>query len=158
MSFRHSVIRSGRAHISMLPLLLAMVVPSVMGAEEAGYVKTIKGQAHVERSGNRLPLSLGDAVFENDRVKVSEQGSVGISFKDETLVGLGPGSNFVVNHYAYDPTSRTGKVETSIIKGTLRFVTGLIGKSNPEAIKVHTPTATVGIRGTDFIVEVLDGN
>jgi hypothetical protein len=62
----------------------------------------------------------------------------------------------VINRYSFNPITREGWVETSILKGTCRFVTGFIGWLNPEAIKVTTPTAVIGVRGTDFIVEVHD--
>lgn len=142
----------------LLAFALIAVAPMAVAADEVGYVKTVKGQVKAERAGGSHPVNLGDALYEGDRLIVASQGSVGISFKDETLVSLGGGSEFLLNRYAYDPTTRGGQVEASILKGTMRFVTGLIGRTNPQAIQVNTPTATMGVRGTDFIVEVPSGN
>jgi hypothetical protein len=123
-------------------------------AIESGIVKTVTGQVLIERGSSKLAAKVGDPVQERDRVIVQGNGSVGISMTDETLLGLGPNSTLVIDRYAYDPVTREGKVETSILKGTLRYVSGLIGKKNPQAIKVMTENSTIGIRGTDFIVEV----
>jgi hypothetical protein len=123
-------------------------------ANESGIVKTVTGQVLIERGSSKLEAKVGDPVQERDRLIVQSKSSVGISMADETLLGLGPNSTLVIDRYSYDPVTREGKVETSILKGTLRYVSGLIGKTNPQAIKVMTANSTIGIRGTDFIVEV----
>jgi len=123
-------------------------------ANESGIVKTVRGQVLIERGSSKLEAKVGDPVQERDRLVVQSNGSVGISMSDETLLGMGPNSTMVIDRYSYDPVTREGKVETSIFKGTLRYVTGLIGKANPQSIKVMTDNATIGIRGTEFIVEV----
>lgn len=130
----------------------AAAFPSM--AADAGIVKTVRGQVSLERAAHRHEVKVGDAVQENDRVIVSGDGSVGISMHDETLLSLGPNSKMVIGTFAYNPVTREGQVETSILSGTLRYVTGLIGRTNPAAIKVFTPTSTMGIRGTEFIVDV----
>jgi hypothetical protein len=123
-------------------------------AADAGIVKTLQGKVTLERAAQRHEIKVGDAVQEKDRIIVSGDSSVGISMHDETLLSLGPNSTLVVGAFAYNPVTREGQVETSILKGTLRYVTGLIGRANPSAIKVFTPTSTMGIRGTEFIVDV----
>jgi hypothetical protein len=123
-------------------------------AYEAGVIKTVRGQVQIERGGRSLAARVGDPVQELDRVRSQADSSVGISMEDETLLSLGPNSTLVIDRYAYDPVSREGQVATSILKGTLRYVTGLIGRAHPEAIKVTTENSTIGIRGTEFIVQV----
>lgn len=123
-------------------------------AADAGIVKTVRGRVVLERATQRYEIKVGDAIQEKDRITVSGGGSVGISMHDETLLSLGPNSTLVISAFAYNPVTREGQVETSILKGTMRYVTGLIGRANPEAIKVLTPTSTMGIRGTEFIVDV----
>ena len=123
-------------------------------ANDSGIVKTVRGQVRIERDSGNLEAKVGDPVQERDRVIVQGGSSIGISMSDETLLSIGPNSTMVINKYSYNPVTREGQVETSILKGTLRYVTGLIGQANPEAIKVMTNTATIGLRGTEFIVEV----
>jgi len=131
-------------------------LPLPLFAADAGIIKTVKGQVQIERADSSHAVKVGDFVRAGDRVNVKGEGSIGISLKDETLLSIGPNSTLVIDNFDYDPTTREGRVETSIVRGTLRFVTGLIGKLNPKGIKVMTPTATCGIRGTDFIVDVPD--
>jgi hypothetical protein len=127
-------------------------------ASESGIVKTVRGQVLIERGSGKLEAKVGDPVQEGDRLVVQSNSSIGVSMSDETLLGIGPNSTLVIDRYSYDPVTREGKVETSILKGTLRYVTGLIGKANPQAIKIMTDNATIGIRGTEFIVEVSGKN
>lgn len=139
----------------LFSLLCACVTPA-LALDDAGIVKTLQAPVQIMRSGNPLVVAVGDPVQAGDRVVVGRGGSVGISMRDETLISLGPNSVFDIRAFAYNPTTREGEVDTSIIRGSLRYVTGLIGKLNPRAVKVSTPTATIGIRGTEFIVEVPD--
>jgi len=129
-----------------------------VSAYESGVIKTVRGQVRIERSGGNLEAKVGAPVYERDRVIVQDAGSVGISMSDETLLSIGRNSTLVIDKYSYDPVTREGEVATSILKGTLRYVTGLIGRVRPQAIKVTTANATIGIRGTEFIVEVPDGD
>lgn len=125
---------------------------------DSGMVKNIQGEVRVERGGASSPLRVGDALHELDRVVVGAKGSAGITLKDETLISLGPNAALVIDRFAFDSKTNQGYVETSILRGTMRYVTGLIGRAHPKAIRVSSPTATIGIRGTEFIVEVADAN
>lgn len=140
--------------IAACAVVLGFIKPAF--AYESGIIKTVHGQVLVERGGRNLEAKVGDPVQEKDRVSAQAGSSAGISMNDETLLSIGPNSSMIIDKYTFNPVTREGQVETSILKGTLRYITGLIGRVNPSAIKVMTPTATIGIRGTDFIVEVPD--
>jgi hypothetical protein len=143
-------------------ILMALCAAIVFGANPAhasssGIVKTVRGQVRIERGTGDVVAKVGDPVQEQDRVVVPPGGSIGISMSDETLLSIGSNSTVVISKYNFNPVTREGQVETSILKGSFRFVSGLIARLNPGAIKISTPSATIGIRGTDFIVEVTDG-
>lgn len=140
---------------------------------QAGIVKVVRGDVQVQRQGGNqksaqaaaqggaqqaanatVALHVGDRLFSGDRVLTSEGAAVGITLRDDTLVSLGPKSTFVLEQYNFNESSGEGNVAVRVVKGTLRYVTGLIGKRAPERQQVLTPTATIGIRGTDFIVDV----
>ncbi len=123
-------------------------------AYDSGVIKTVRGQVQIERGSRTLEARIGDPVQERDRVIARRGSSAGISMNDETLLSIGSNSTLVIDKYRYDPVTRDGEVATSILKGTLRYVTGLIGRAKPQAIKVISANATIGIRGTEFIVEV----
>lgn len=133
----------------------AAVLP--LWAADSGTAKIIRGDVRVERAGASVPLRVGDAVLEQDRVVVPTGASAGITLRDDTRISLGPNSTLVINRFSFDPKTQEGNVDTSILRGAMRYVTGLAGQLNPGSVRVATPTATVGVRGTDFIVEIADG-
>jgi hypothetical protein len=92
-----------------------------------------------------------------DKIITGENSSVGVTLQDETLLSLGAKSATQLKEFRYDPVKRDGNILISVLKGSMRFVTGLLGKYNHSAVSIHTPTATIGIRGTDFIVAVEGG-
>ena len=137
---------------------------------QAGIVKVVRGDVLVQRQGAaaqkpgqpasqqtvspQVSVHVGDRLFAGDRVVTADGAAVGITLRDDTLVSLGPKSTFVLEQYNFNESSGEGNVAVRVVKGTLRYVTGLIGKHAPERQQVMTPTATIGIRGTDFIVDV----
>ncbi|MCI1003301.1 FecR domain-containing protein [Herbaspirillum sp. C9C3] len=123
-------------------------------ASQAGIVKVLQGDVHAERSGKSRPLAIGERLYAGDRVVTAAASSVGFTLRDDTLISLGPNSQFLLERFAYSDKTDEGNIAVRLTKGTLRYVSGLIGKRTPENQLLSTPTATIGIRGTDFIVEV----
>lgn len=119
-----------------------------------GIVKTARGSVMVERNSSILVLSVGSNVYQDDRIFTGPLSSVGVTFKDDMRISLGASSSFRITQFAYDPSTHEGSFVGSILKGSLRFVTGLLGKMKPQSIAVYTPSTTIGVRGTDFIVTV----
>jgi hypothetical protein len=125
-------------------------------ADAAGIVKTRRGDAHVERSGQRFPLDPGVGVFQGDRVLTGATGYVGITMHDDTLLTLGPNALLVLDRYVFDSRTHDGNFLVSLTRGALSVVTGLIAKRSPESFVVKTRLSTMGVRGTEFIVEAYE--
>jgi hypothetical protein len=125
-------------------------------AADAGEIKLVHGRAYLERSGERLALSVGMPVREADRVVTGPDGTVGITFADNSLLSIGPNSDFAIERYVFDSTTHAGQFDSRLSKGSLAGVSGKIVKQSPEAMRVHTPSAIMGVRGTDFVVQVGD--
>lgn len=143
--------------LGFLTLLCAFLAsPRVMAAEEAGRVKVTKGAVYIEREGKRIPAPVGAAVQASDTVVTGADGSVGITFHDNSLLSAGPNSELVIDKFVFDSTTHKGEFETSLKKGTLAVVSGKIVKQSPEAMRVRTPAAIMGVRGTEFVVKVDD--
>ena len=119
----------------------------------AGVVKTAKGAASVERAGQRMPLTPGIQVHQGDRLVTGTDGYLGVTMRDDTLLTLGPGTTLSLDGYAFDPKTHDGNFLASLGKGMLSVVTGLIAKRSPESFAVRTRISTMGVRGTEFIVE-----
>lgn len=73
--------------------------------------------------------------------------------RDGTVLAIGPNSAIKINEFAFDATTQQGNVLLDLLQGSVRVITGIIAKVNPEVFKVRTPTSVVGVRGTDFIVD-----
>lgn len=138
-------------------LLLACAWPA-LAADVAGMVKTSTGSVFIERASKRLPALVGTEVQVADKLRTGENGAVGVTLRDNTLLSAGPSSTLVIDKFVYDSTSQSGAMSINIRKGTLAVATGKIAKKTPESIDFHTPTSVLGVRGTEFVVEVVEGS
>ena len=139
--------------MTAVAVLLALA-PLAAGATEAGRVKTAKGAAHIERAGESIPLKVGASIEESDKVVTGGDGAVGITFKDNSMLSTGPNSVLEINKFAFNAKTQEGAFESTLSKGTLSAVSGRIVKKTPEAMRIRTPTTILGVRGTEFFVQV----
>lgn len=145
-----------RALAAVFGLLAALAMPAA-AQEWAGTVKSVAGEARVERAGRALPLNVGDRVYARDKLVTGKDGQVGVTLRDDTLLSTGASSQVLVSEFAFEPATQNGSMLVSVLRGVTAVVSGLVAKSSPGAMRFTTPTATMGIRGTEFIVEV-DGD
>jgi hypothetical protein len=138
-------------HRRILALLLWLAA-STAGAADIGQVKVVKGTATIERGGQSLPATVGARLETADVVKTGADGSIGITMTDNSLLSAGPSSVLSLDRYAFDPTTNEGRFDTSLRSGTVAIVSGRLAKQSPDAMTVRTPTATLGVRGTEFVV------
>lgn len=134
---------------------LMLTLPLALAAD-AGRVKTSKGTVTIDRAGQRLPATVGMPVQEKDVVSTGADGSVGISFTDNSMLSAGPNSVLILDKYAFDAASGKGALEANLARGTLAAVSGKMVKASPESMKIRTPAAIMGVRGTEFVVKVDD--
>jgi hypothetical protein len=123
-------------------------------ASDVGQVKVTKGTVHVERDGKRLPATVGMGIRQSDTLVTGADGSAGVTFSDNSLLSTGPNSVLVVEHYNFNSTTHAGRFDASLKKGTLAVVSGKMVKQSPDAMRVRTPAAIMGVRGTEFVVQV----
>lgn len=122
--------------------------------ERAATVKLVNGQVLARGQQGERALSSGDEVAASERVLTGKGASVSLVLRDGSTLMLGPDSALDLKEFRFNPTTNEGSVVLSVVKGTLRMITGLIGKTRPESVRITTPTSTIGVLGTDFIVEV----
>ncbi|HVE06229.1 MAG TPA: FecR domain-containing protein [Paraburkholderia sp.] len=123
-------------------------------ADTIGVVKTVKGHVHIERGGSNVDVAVGSEVYNNDRVVTGPESAVGITLRDNTLLTEGAGSVLELNTFSFNTTTWDGNFDATIQRGSLAVVDGKIAKANPKAVRYSTPTTTLGVRGTEFIIEV----
>lgn len=130
---------------------------SVVWAESAGMVKTARGTASIERNGQKMPAVVGALVERGDRIVTAADGAVGIALRDNTLLSAGPNTTLDLRKFAFNPISHAGVLDASVKRGTLSVISGKIAKANPDGMVVSTPSVTLGVRGTEFLVEAGQG-
>lgn len=122
----------------------------------AGIVKITSGEVRLRDAQGERPIKSGDAVFANDRLISGKDGSASVVLRDGTTLALANNSQLEIQQFAFDATTQNGSILVNLMQGSMRMLTGLIAKVNPDAIQVKTKTLSIGIRGTDFIVETED--
>ncbi|WP_432727877.1 FecR family protein [Variovorax sp. W6] len=121
---------------------------------QAGFVKSVRGSVQLlNGAGAARTASPGDALGAVDRIVTGPDSSASVVLRDDTTLVVGPSSRLDLKEFHFDGTTRDGGILLSLLRGSMRMITGLIGKTNPDAVRVETQTATIGIRGTDFIVQ-----
>lgn len=134
----------------------AAVFAAACWANDVGEIKNVKGSVHLERDGKRVAAAPGMGVRQSDVVVTGADGSAGITFQDNSLLSVGPGSELAIEHYSFDSTTHAGRFDANLKRGTLGVVSGRIVKQSPEAMRVRTPTSIMGVRGTEFFVKVAE--
>jgi hypothetical protein len=142
----------GTAVISLLVAFVALGAPPAWA--DVGQIKVAKGSVTVERNGQDLPGQVGMLLEPADVVKTGADGSVGITMRDNSLLSAGPNSIVSLDRFEFDPTTSEGRFDARLQRGTLAVVSGRIAKKSPQAMTVRTPSALLGVRGTEFVVSV----
>ena len=138
------------------PAPAAAPSPAQPAADEPiGNVATLTGSATVTRNNAATPLKLQDDIFQNDVLQTSANSSLGVTFNDATTFNLTANARITVDYYVYEDGGNQNGALFDVAKGTVAFVAAAVAKTGD--MKISTPTATLGIRGTTGLVEVPEG-
>jgi hypothetical protein len=135
-------------------ILLMLALPAVADDSIIGYIKTVKDNGYVIEGNHTTKAVVGTPLKIGNILKTDAHGSMGFTFKDNTVMSVGPDTELTMDEYVYAPNHGNLKLLASITKGTLAYLSGAIAKIKPEAVTVKTPTGTIGVRGTHFVVRV----
>jgi len=127
---------------------------AAVAAETIGVVRTSSGDATVTRGNQTLPASPGLKILLGDTLGTGADGSLGVILRDDSSLSIGPESRLVLRSFQFSPSEGKFDMVARITRGTMAYLSGLIGKLAPEKARFETPTATIGIRGTRFAVKV----
>ncbi len=133
-----------------------VVTPEICHAEfsSIGFIDSVQGEVKIVSQSLTVDAVQNMKIIPGDHVKTGSTGSVGLIFDDDTVVSLGPKSEMEVKEFLFDPADNQLSFIARMIKGTFSFITGQIAKLAPQKVQLETPTATLGVRGTKFVVEV----
>ncbi len=121
---------------------------------EVARVKVVTGEAMIVRQDKTLPAAIDEKLYKGDILKTGKGGSLGVTFKDNTALSLGPGTEVVIDEFLFSPAQGKLAIVTRMLRGTVAYLSGIIGKLSPQAVRFETPVATVGVRGTRFLVKI----
>lgn len=146
---------------NVVGLVLAAFMPLLPGAgcasastDEAAMVLAVTPEVWVERGGDRIPLEPKMGLETSDTVVSGPTGKAQLLFADDSAVTVSPSSSLSIEDFAYDEGGDAADNRSSLRlgQGMARFITGEVARRNPQGVAVHTLHATIGIRGTTFLV------
>jgi hypothetical protein len=140
--------------LSALLCTLVLASPTSIASSRIGLVKTYEPVATVIRQGSEHKLEAGSEIFEGDTIVTDSSGAIGITFSDGAVLTLGPSGKLTIDDFMFQPAEQKVSFISQVLKGSVVFMSGAIGRISPESVQFKTPTATLGLRGTKILIEV----
>ena len=135
-------------------LALATAIPA-FAEDSTALLVASRGDVFAELEAARRALAQGDSVEEEERIITGEKSFAVLQFVDGAKVTVRPNSVRDIKEYRYSGGDENAAT-LSLVQGGLRIITGAMAKSEPEAFKVETPVALMGVRGTEFSIVLCD--
>jgi hypothetical protein len=142
------------APLIALALVLAAAPAYAQEPVPAGRIKIASGAVFIVRGGTAIPAQPGQVVFEADTLRTGADGRLGVTMKDDTRLSLGPSSDVRLDRFAFAPAEGRLAFVLRVVRGVAAYVSGRIAKLAPDAVRLETPAAIVGVRGTTVVIRV----
>ena len=126
--------------------------------DAAGQVRTVRNPAYVVRGAENIEAKAGMAVMKSDVLLTGKQGTMGVVFRDNSTLSLGPDTKFQLSNFEFNVLERKVCFIGRIRHGSMVYLSGLIAKMNANATRFETPVAVAGIRGTKLAILVEGGD
>ncbi len=121
-----------------------------------GRIKAASGAVFIVRQQAEIGATVGAVVHELDSLRTGADGRLGITLKDDTRLALGPMTEVRLSRYAYSPGEGSLAFVLGVVRGVAAYVSGQIARLAPDAVRVETPDAVIGVRGTRLAIRVGD--
>jgi len=144
---------TGRSIVAVLLALLPASPALGQAAAPAGRVKVAAGMAFVVHEGQRIPAAVGTPVYEQDSLATGADGRVGITLRDDTRLSIGPQTTIEISRFVYAQSDSQFAFVLKVVQGVVAYVSGHIAKLSPDAVRLETPSAIIGVRGTRLVIE-----
>jgi len=141
----------------IIGVFVSLLVTAPVFAQEpvaAGRIKVVSGAVYLVRGGAQVPVQAGQVVYQSDVLRTGSDGRVGVTLKDDTRVSLGPASEVHLNRFSYAPAEGQLALALQVVRGVVAYVSGHIAKLAPDAVRIETPSAILGVRGTTLAIRV----
>ena len=140
--------------ITVIAMVLGCASSGLGSSEYVGIVKSLVGEALIVRGEEEFNAEPHAKLMQGDLIRTGLNGKIGLVFEDDTVVSLGPNSQILIEDFLFEPANRQLSFIARIIQGTASFLSGQIAKLAPEMVRVETPDATIGMRGTHVLIKV----
>jgi len=147
---------TGRSCVALLIALLTAVPAYAQAPAPAGRVKLAAGMAFVVHEGRRIPAAVGTPVYEQDSLATGADGRVGITLRDDTRLSIGPQTTIEISRFVYAQSDSQFSFVLRVVRGVVAYVSGRIAKLSPDAVRLETPSAIIGVRGTRLVLQVAE--
>jgi hypothetical protein len=145
-----------RWSLGVLAVVVGFATPvfAQQDASSAGRIKTVTGAAFIVRNNAVIPAQAGQVVYEADSLRTGTDGKIGVTLKDDTRLALGPSSEVRLERFSYAPGTASLGMVLKFVRGVTAYVSGRLAKLAPDSIRLETPSAIVGVRGTTLAIRV----
>ena len=133
-------------------ILLILIIASPVHSS-IGEIKAVKGGAAIQRSGEDITAEKGTSLEMLDTA-ITANSTMRLEFIDDTRVDVTQHSRLVIDDFVYDPNTKKGSLGLKASLGTVRYASGQIAKNSRQRVRIRTPSATIGVRGTDFVMVI----
>jgi len=142
-----------------LILIVSMAVilwAGLLLAEETsiGFVKNVSGQAFIGRQQKLIPARVNEKLLLSDALVTGADGSIGVIMQDDSVLSLGPKSRVNLTQFSFAPAENKLSFIAKVKRGTIVYLTGLMAKLDSKSVRIETPNAVCGVRGTQFAIKV----
>jgi hypothetical protein len=145
---------TGARSIFVVVVLLAIALPVFAQEVVVGRIKTTAGAVSIFRQNTSIPSKVGMPLFQSDSIRTGADGHVGVTLQDETRLALGPDSDVQIDKFVYAPAEGKLGMVLKIARGLIAYVSGRIAKLSPDAVRLETPSAILGVRGTRMVIRI----
>ena len=135
-------------------MVLTSAPASAQQPTPAGHVKIATGRSFIVRQSTVIAAKPGDAVFAIDTLRTEADGTIGVTMMDDTRISLGPASEVRLERYVFAPAEGGLGMVLNFVRGVAAYVSGRMAKLAPDSIRLETPAAIVGVRGTTVAIRV----
>ena len=135
-------------------LFVVLFSPAAIAQTTAGRIKSVSGAVFLVRKNVATPAQVGQPVLEADTLRTGADGRLGVTLRDETRISIGPNSEVSLDQFLYAPGEGRLGFAMRIARGLVAYVSGRIAKLSPEAVRLETPSAILGVRGTKLVIRV----
>ena len=139
--------------VVIFSLVMMLSAPAMAQEDSVGMVVASRGEVIALSNGGSRLLKQGEFIHVADEIITSNRSFAVLQFEDGAKVTVRPDSTMIIEQYLYNGDGED-EATLSLVEGGLRVITGAMAKSNPENYKVRTPVALMGVRGTEFSIQL----